>query len=291
MVKLSTKALKNVPETLLYTLYMNYKESKRPDGKIKDPRYGEIVGKVDYDFSQFENIPGDASLGIACRTLLFDQITREYIDNNPEAIIVSLGSGLDFRFDRIDNGKIQWFDLDLPEVIELRRQIFAETDRLRFIAASVLDSSWLSFIPSNKKIFFIAEGLLMYFTEEQVKNIFMNLATNYAGSTLLFDAHSSWGLEMNVPRNHPFMNKMYQMWQWTINSWNDVEKWSQEIKVVDEWYPWSLYGERATDLDETFSESDYPENIIDSIKEQIIGQIRIGLVQFAVPLIASFRTH
>jgi O-methyltransferase involved in polyketide biosynthesis len=285
MMKLSTKTLKDIPETLLWTLYMNYKESKRSNGKIKDSRYGELISKIDYDFSQFENIPGDPSLGIACRALLFDQITREHIDKNSEAIIVSLGSGLDFRFDRLDNGKVQWFDLDLPEVIELRRKIFSETNRLRFIAASVLNSSWLASIPCGRKIFFIAEGLLAYLTEEQVKNIFINLATNFSGSTLLFDAYSSWGLEMNTPRNHPFMNKMYNMCQWTINSWNDVEKWGHGIKVIDEWFPWSLYGERVTDLDGTFSEFDYPEDIMESIKEQVIGMTRIGLVQFAVPLL------
>lgn len=279
MTKVSTGLLKDVSETLLWTLYMNYRESQRPDGKIKGPRYGEIIHKIDYDFSRFDTIPGDSSLGVACRALLFDQITREHIDKYPEAIIVSLGSGLDFRFERLDSGKIRWFDLDLPEVIDLRRKIFSETDRLQFIAASILDSFWMASIPKSRKIFFIAEGLLAYLQSDQVKDVFVNLAENFAGSTLLFDAYSSWGLEMNTLASHPFIGRMSGMWKWTIIDWKDIEKWGHGIRVIDEWYPMALYGDRGPDLDEMFSESDYPEDILESIKEQIMGMSRIGLAR------------
>jgi len=34
---------------------------------------------------------------------------------------------------------VHWFDLDLPDMIELRREFFADTDRRTQIAASVVD--------------------------------------------------------------------------------------------------------------------------------------------------------
>jgi hypothetical protein len=43
-----------------------------------------------------------------------------------------------------------------------------------------------------------------------------------------------------------------------------------------------LYGERVTDLDDILSDFDYPENAIESIKEQVFDMSRIGLVQFGI---------
>ena len=260
-MKHSTNALQYVPETLLYTLYMKYRESKRPSGKIQDPRYEEIISKIDYDFSRFDDISENDSLFQACRTILFDQITRAYIEKNPDAVIVSFGSGLDFRFERLDNGRIQWFDIELPEVVELRKKIFQETDRVHSIPVSVLDRSWADCIPLHKNIFFIAEGLLMYFTPEQVREVFIHLSENFSGSTLLLEVYTSRFLEISKLNTNSFMSNMVDMWQWTPDTWNDIEKWDPRIRVIDEWMPMNLFGDREPSFADEFF------------------QCRIGLVQ------------
>ena len=42
---------------------------------------------------------------------------------NPQAAVVHLGCGLDTRFERVDNGQVEWFDLDIPDVMALRESL------------------------------------------------------------------------------------------------------------------------------------------------------------------------
>lgn len=283
MIKHSAKALQNVPETLLFTLYMRYRESKKPDGMIKDPRYEEIINKIDYDFSRFDDLPDQNTLFVVRRSILFDNITRAHIEKNPEAVIVSFGSGLDFRFDRIDNGHIEWFDIELPEVIELRKKIFQETDHAHYIPVSVLDYSWADSIPARKNIFFIAEGLFMYLAPEKVREILIHLLENFPGSTLLFDVYTTLYFELSKDSPHPFIKKMVDMWKWASNDWFDIENWDHRIKLIDEWIPVNLYKDRPADIEamiSNFEAQDYmTEEITDQIIEQIIKMCRIGLIQ------------
>jgi O-methyltransferase involved in polyketide biosynthesis len=83
---------------------------------------------------------------------------------------VSIGARLDTTFERIDNGSIHWYDLDVPDVIELRRQFIAETERSRYIPKSVFDLSWFEDIGSSTLgLLFVACGAFQYFAEKQVK--------------------------------------------------------------------------------------------------------------------------
>ena len=105
---------------------------------------------------------------MALRIRQYDRDVVEFLSREPDGIVVNLGCGLNDRRRRCDNGRARWFDLDLPEVIALRRRFLAETDRMRFIAASVLDSTWLDELPSGPghKFLFVAEGLFMYLQPE-----------------------------------------------------------------------------------------------------------------------------
>jgi O-methyltransferase involved in polyketide biosynthesis len=58
------QVFQGVSETLLYPLYMRYRETRRDDGRIKDKRYAEIVDQIEYDFSDLENVSEYSQLGI-----------------------------------------------------------------------------------------------------------------------------------------------------------------------------------------------------------------------------------
>jgi O-methyltransferase involved in polyketide biosynthesis len=82
-------------------------------------------------------------------------------------VVVNIACGLDTRFYRVDNGRITWYNLDLPETIEVRNQIFEPTERVSNIGVSVLDPSWADRIQVRGKMLFIIEGLSMYLTAEE----------------------------------------------------------------------------------------------------------------------------
>ena len=76
------------------------------------------------------------------RTKQFDNKIKAYITEHPRASVVSLGAGLDTTFYWVDNGSIHWYDLNLAAVIDIRKQLLPEPDRVTYIAKSLLDLSW-----------------------------------------------------------------------------------------------------------------------------------------------------
>lgn len=231
--KVSLEKLKSVPKTLLIPLRGRYLETKRVGGIINDPKSVEIIDSIDHDFSEYE-LPWDGQIMISARTEIFDELTRKFLEENPDSVIVNLGSGLDTRSHRVDNGRMLWYDLDLAECIEIRERFFCETSRFKFIAKSVLDFSWVEDIEKNKKTLFIAEGLLNYFREDEVKSIVLTIKNNFPGSELIFEAYSS--LITKSWHRHPHIKKAFSMFKWGIRSGKSLEKWGNGICFLRDWY-------------------------------------------------------
>ena len=134
--------LNAVSQTLLIPLYFRAIESERPDALVRDPKAVELVGQLDYDFSGVQRLK-DEQVNYLLRMREFDRQARAFLAEHPDGVIVDLGCGLDTRFERVDNGQVEWYGLDLPEVIELRKELLDETPRSHFIECSVLDFSWM----------------------------------------------------------------------------------------------------------------------------------------------------
>lgn len=122
--------LKGVPETLLIPLWAKAVEEEQSEPIIKDDKAVEMMNIVEYDFSKFDK-EWPTQLSVVIRTELLDNATRAFINNHPDAVIVNMGCGLDTRFSRLDDGKMHWFDLDLPEPIRIRRQFFVKQTAIK----------------------------------------------------------------------------------------------------------------------------------------------------------------
>ena len=105
--------------------------------------------------------------GIVARSVVFDELISDFIRKNPDCTVVNIACGLDTRFYRMDNGKITWYNLDLPETIEVRDSIYQESGRVSTIACSVLDPAWADQVKVRGKILFIIEGLTMYMKADE----------------------------------------------------------------------------------------------------------------------------
>src|SRR5512136_282626 len=140
--------LSGVAETLLMTLYIRAMESQRPDALIKDEKAVALVTNMSYDFNRIRQVKMDEDdkVGVILRNLEFDRQVRDFLTRHPDAVVVHIGCGLDSRFERVAerNGQIEWYDLDLPEVIEQRRKFIGdEGKRYHLLAGSVFDTAWL----------------------------------------------------------------------------------------------------------------------------------------------------
>src|SRR5512143_3952668 len=122
MTNQNSVQLGDVAETLLIPLYFRAKETQRPDALVKDEQAAALVKQLNYDFSRIKLREHDA-VAIILRLREFDRLARDFLNRCPDAVVVHIGCGLDTRYQRVDNGQVEWYDLDLPEVIELRRKL------------------------------------------------------------------------------------------------------------------------------------------------------------------------
>ncbi|MGE5410463.1 MAG: class I SAM-dependent methyltransferase, partial [Clostridiales bacterium] len=115
--------LGSVQLTLLLPLWGRAVETKKSRPLLKDPTALEIISKIDYDFSAMAQSVDDVTqFEWIARSIHMDKAIREFLGKHPKATIVNVGCGLDTTFDRVDNGSLRWYDLDLPDVIELREK-------------------------------------------------------------------------------------------------------------------------------------------------------------------------
>ena len=226
--------LQEVSETLLITVYLRNLETTREKGIIKDDKSVEIVNSIDYNFSQFNSQLNQAI--IAIRTEIIDEAVKNFISQNPDATVVSLGTGLSTRFFRVDNGSINWFGIDLPRVKPVWDSLIGESTRFQYLAYSILDFDWIEKIKetTSEKIFFVAEGLLFYLSEIEVKQLIINLKNNFTGSEIIFDALGKF-LARNSKLN-PGVSKTNASFQWGIDNLQEIENWNEGIQLVDRWY-------------------------------------------------------
>ena len=142
MCETKSVTLSDVPETSLAPLYWRAMESQRPDAVMKDEKAVALVTQNSLDFSRVKQIHMNELLNTMriIFTREMDRYTRDFLMRHPDAVVVHIGCGLDSRFERVDNGQVEWYDLDLPEVIELRRRFIGdEGKRYHLLACSVLE--------------------------------------------------------------------------------------------------------------------------------------------------------
>lgn len=230
------QTLEGVSETLLMTLYVRARETQRPDAMISDQRAVAMVNQIDADFSRLRMQRHD-EIALIMRMNKFDGHVRDFLSRNPDAAVVHIGCGLDTRFDRVDNGCVEWFDLDLPAVIALRQKLIsAESSRCHTLAASVFEDAWMEEVGRRKPcpFMFIAEGVLPYFEEAQVKSLFLKLRDHFPGCELVCDAHTPFALWAD--NLQLALSKVSARLRWGLRRGKEVESWGDGLWLLDEWF-------------------------------------------------------
>lgn len=178
--------LNGAAETMLQSFYARAQYSLSRKHKFYDAKAVEMVEKIDYDFSKASK---DSTMGsgVIARTIVFDELVKKYIDQNPDCTVVNIACGLDTRFYRMDNGRITWYNLDLPETASVREQIYQEKGRVSTIGCSVLEDAWVKEIKVRGKMLFIVEGLSMYLTEEENAKMLGIIRDHFENATVLLE--------------------------------------------------------------------------------------------------------
>ncbi|GAP22608.1 class I SAM-dependent methyltransferase [Leptolinea tardivitalis] len=230
--------LGNVQKTLLLPLWGRAKETKKRDPLLVDKTAVEVMEKLDFDFSTIsKGISPISQYAWIMRSRTTDRVINEFLRKHPTGTIVNIGCGLDTTFDRVDNGSLRWYDLDLPDVINLRRQFIPETKRRTYIISSFLEPEWLNEISVTDSVLFVSAGVFYYFQEPEIKTFLTHLADKFPGSEILFDAASAFGVKtanQMVIKSSGLDEKSFLVWG--LERSEDVEKWDSRFKVLETLY-------------------------------------------------------
>ena len=242
MSEIADQNLDGVAETLLLPLYVRAMESQRSDALIKDDIAVALIHRLNPDSSWITKmrVDEDDKVGLVLRNREFDRYAREFLTRYSEAVVIHIGCGLDSRFERVDNGTVVWYDLDLPEVIEQRRKLIGrEGGRYHCLGCSVFESTWLDTVSIHRQrhFLFLAEGVLMYFEEAQVRSLFLMLGKNFPGAELVCDAFSPYMVWLNNLRIA--RTKIGARYHWGLKRGKDVEGWGKGIDLLNEWFYFS----------------------------------------------------
>ncbi|MCD8346582.1 MAG: class I SAM-dependent methyltransferase [Lachnospiraceae bacterium] len=178
--------LTGVPATMLQTVYARAQETQKPNHKIADEKAVALVSRLDYDFSLAEK-DKTMSSGVIARTLVLDRMVKLYLQKSQDAVVINIACGLDTRCYRMQ-GYSHWYNLDLPEVMALREKLLPEEGMITQISASAMDARWANGIAADgKPVLVIMEGLTMYLTEPDVKQIFAIIAVHFPDVTVFVE--------------------------------------------------------------------------------------------------------
>ena len=241
-----------VSGTLLLTLHARAFESVTKDPVLTDPKAVEIVRSLQPELRDSPvsihqrlargELPGKLPVTMSLRARSFDRLTTSWLAEHPGGAVVSLGCGLDSRFERIDDGKASWFELDLPEVIEVRRRFYAEGPRRRFLGQSALEPAWMRELAAfkGKPILVLAEGLFMYLDEASLKPLVAALRREFPGSTLVCELANRWIVER---MDRWWLRRKFERqlgmggagFRFGVRDARELEAWADGVRLEKEW--------------------------------------------------------
>ena len=134
------------------------------------------------------------------RSAVFDRWVAERMEEDPAAVILHLGCGLDSRAERVLTRGHRWFDVDFPEVIETRRLHYRETDSYTMLPADIREIQWLSRLPGRNAIV-VMEGVSMYLRPEELKQALAQICTHFEKVDLLMDCYTEFAARASKVKN------------------------------------------------------------------------------------------
>jgi O-methyltransferase involved in polyketide biosynthesis len=242
----------DVAATSLITLYCHAIDTRSDNPILADAKSVEIAAALDRMLARSEEplartlvsrtLDKSIVIHIAIRAKKYDEYVRDFLSRYPDGVVVNIGCGLDSRFLRIDNGRVVFWDLDLPEIIAIKKDFFTENDRYHLVASSVLDYGWMAQVRRHKGPFlFMAEGVFMYLDGEDVRSLVLELKKTFPGSELVCEVENSFWLGPLTKKMVSYkLQRQFHLGEGAlfrsgIRDSREMEQWDNGIRFLDDW--------------------------------------------------------
>lgn len=235
--------LKNVSETLWIPLFGKAIETSRKDALIEDGKALDIANKaveLKPELSKWWKALSRESQGLMIwRLLEIDAFVKEYIAATPSPVVVNLGAGLCTRYERMKPlaSNLKWIEIDLPPVKKAWKNFNHETENHTYWTDSIFENEWLEKVQSiqSDNVLFIAEGLFMYFSEKQVKDILERISNYTTNAHVIMEVYSKFALLRPHPDVLRTGARKFEH-PWGVYTGKDFEKWSDKINHYKDSY-------------------------------------------------------
>ena len=218
-------------------------ETKKVNPVLIDKTAVEIIESVDFDFTPMpKNVPEISQISWIARCKRFDLIIRDFTNKNPFGTVVNIGCGLDTTYERINNNSILWYDLDLPDVIELKKEFIQESENRKFISCSFLDTRWFDEISMTNKLLLISAGVFVYFEETEIRAFINKIADRFECCELFFDVTSPKGLEIANQIIQKSGLDTLSFFKWGLTDKSIITSWDKRITLLNTYYTFKIDG-------------------------------------------------
>ncbi|MFC7620392.1 class I SAM-dependent methyltransferase [Microlunatus sp. GCM10028923] len=185
--------LVGVQRTLTPVLRAKALDNRLPEPVLGDRDAERTMRALDPDYDRRWFGTSQAGIGAVIRAKTHDDWARDFLADHPDAVVLHLGCGLDARVFRVDPpGTVDWYDLDYPDVITLRREHLPDRPHTTMIGTSVTDPGWLDRIPRDRPVLMIAEGLVPYLTVAEVRRLLTDLIEAFPLGQFQFETCPVW---------------------------------------------------------------------------------------------------
>ena len=220
----------DIQETALIPLAIKASETARPNARIKDEKAKEIIGTLGVDVSKYD--PFMSHEGVVARTIMFRDVLKKLLGKYPDALCINLGCGFDDKFSQVDNGRLIWFDVDLPDQIAVRRKVYDDRERCTMLDGSALEGEWTEQLPKKDMNIIVMEGVLEYFSKEQVGICLNMLCDSFEHGYLIAELHSPF-LEKHS-KHHDAVKHTNATFGWGTKSGREYLELEPRMKLVME---------------------------------------------------------
>ncbi len=138
---------------------------------------------------------------MAMRARVFDDWTESMIRQNPDALVLHIGCGLDSRCEIIQVHPKQWIDCDFPDVIAARRKYYNESTWYSMSDFNLTDTEQIDKLTESKTAIIVLEGISMYLTNEELRTSLKSLQDKYERVHILMDIYTVFGAKTSKYKN------------------------------------------------------------------------------------------
>lgn len=242
--------LSDVSETAIITLRARSIESQKNNPVIRDEVSSICLEKICLLLPEETRIrlvdrkmSSTLTSYIALRARKYDSYAKEFLVKYPDGLVVSLGCGFDTRYWRVSDRAWKYIEVDLPNVIQAKRELLEDRMEYKTIAGSVLEGDWIRDILyiQNQHVLFLAEGLFMYLPPKEVEGIFKKLAESFSKSWFVFETVNKkytqgfWKKMVETKMRRSAGSTAGSSYQFGLNNAKEIELIDKNIKLVEEW--------------------------------------------------------